>query len=117
MFAATAVVTVLAALIFLAAAAMKFTGRTQSLATRDRLGVSPSQWRLIGVLEVSGAAGALIGLAVRPLGIAATAGLVLASLAAIGAHLRMGNLRSEGTNAFLALVLSTAALVLHIARG
>src|SRR5271165_4843719 len=114
MSAATVVVTVLTALIFFAAAAMKLTGQERSLATRDRLGIDPARWRLIGVLEIAGATGALVGLAFRPLGIAATAGLVLTSLGAVAAHVRIGNLRSEGAPAVLALVLSTAALVLQI---
>jgi hypothetical protein len=114
MSAATVVVTVLTALLFFAAAAVKLTGQEHSLATRDSLGIDPARWRLIGVLEIAGATGALVGLAFRPLGIAATAGLVLTSLGALAAQVRMGNVRSEGTPAVLALVLSTAALVLQI---
>ncbi len=71
-----AVVTVLTALLFLAAAAMKLTGQARSLATRDRLGVAPAQWRAIGLLEVAGAAGALAGF------LLATAALVLQVLSA-----------------------------------
>src|SRR5271165_6116496 len=117
MSAATVVITVLTALLFFAAAAMKLTGQEHSLATRDHLGIDPARWRLIGLLEIAGATGALVGLAFRPLGIAATAGLVLTSLGAIAAHVRMGNLRSEGAAAVLALVLSVAALVLQIATA
>ncbi len=109
-----AVVTVLTALLFLAAAAMKLTGQERSLATRDRLGVAPGQWQLIGVLEVAGALGALAGFVSVPLGIAATAGLVLTSLGAIASHVRVKDPLSEAGFAWLALVLSTAALVLQI---
>jgi DoxX-like family len=113
MSAAIVVVTALTALLFFAAAAMKLTGQRRSLATRDRLGIDQARWRLIGLLEIAGATGALVGLALRPLGIAATAGLVLTSIGALGAHLRMGNLRSEGAPGAAALVLSSAALVLQ----
>ena len=111
MSTAAAVVTVLTALLFLAAAAMKLTGQEQSLATRDRLGVAPSQWRRIGLLEVAGALGALVGVACLPLGIAATAGLVLTALGAIASHLRVKDPLSESGFAWLALALSVAALV------
>lgn len=113
----TAVVTSLAALIFLAAAWVKFTGQGHAMQTRDRLGIRPGAYRLIGACEVAGAVGALIGLAVRPLGIAALAGLVLVALGACAAQVRLHNPPSEARPAVLAVVLSAGALALQIATA
>ena len=60
----TVVVTALTALLFLGAAWVKFTGEEHAMQTRDRLGFEPAAYRMIGVFEVAGAVGALVGLAV-----------------------------------------------------
>lgn len=111
---ATVVVTVLTALLFLGAAAMKLTGQAHSLQERDHFGIAAAQWRLIGVLELAGAVGALVGLAWRPIGIAATAGLTLTSIGALLSHARAGDPPAKASAALLALVLSAGALVLQI---
>jgi hypothetical protein len=51
------------------------------------LGFSVPSYRVIGVLELAGAAGVAIGLVAAPLGYAAAGGLVLLMLGAAGAHL------------------------------
>jgi hypothetical protein len=111
----TVVVTLLAALLFLAAAWVKFAGEEHAMRTRDRLGFSPGAYRLIGVCEVAGAGGALLGLAVPALGIAALAGLVLVAIAACASQVRLRDPLSEARPAILALVLSVAALALQAA--
>lgn len=115
MTALTIVATVLAALLFLAAAWVKFAEQEHAMQTRDRLGIAPGRYRLIGVCESTGALGALVGLAWRPLGIAALAGLVLVAIAACGAQVHLRNPLSEARPAILALVLSVSALALQIA--
>lgn len=117
MTALTVLVTVLAALLFLGAAYVKFTGEAHAMQTRDRLGFAPGAYRMIGVLEVAGAVGALVGLAVRPLGIAALAGLVLVAIGACAAQVRLHNPFAEARLAVLALVLSVSALALQIATA
>jgi uncharacterized membrane protein YphA (DoxX/SURF4 family) len=114
---AAAVVTGLLAAFFLFAASMKLAGVPQSLEIRDRLGVAPAQWRLIGVLEVAGAVGVAVGLAVRELGVAAGAGLVLVSLGAIASHVRVKDPPSEAGAAGFALLLAAAALALRLATA
>jgi hypothetical protein len=114
---ATVVITGLLAALFMSTAAMKLAGVTQSLAIRDHLGVAAPTWRLIGVLELAGASGALLGLAVPQLGIAACAGLVLTSLGAISTHLRAGDPPSAAAPALLALALAIAALALQAATA
>jgi hypothetical protein len=113
----TVVVTVLAALVFLAAAYVKFAEEEHSMQTRDRLAIRPQAYRLIGTCEVAGAVGALIGLAFRPLGIAALAGLVLVALGACSAQVRLHSPAAEWRPAVLALVLAGGALALQIATA
>ena len=115
MTALVVIVTVLAALLFLAAAWVKFTGEEHAMRTRDRLGVSPGAYRMIGACEVAGAGGALLGLAVPPLGVVALAGLVLVAIAACAAQVRLHNPASEARPAILALALSTGAFALQLA--
>ena len=113
----TAIVTVLTALLFLGAAWVKFTGEEHAMQTRDRLGFNPDAYRMIGVLEVAGAVGALVGLAVPVLGIAALAGLVLIAIGACAAQVRLHNPLSEARLAALALALSVSALALQAATA
>jgi DoxX-like family len=114
---ATVIFTVLAALLFLAAAWAKFSEEEHSTDTRDRLGLPPDRYRLIGVAEVAGAVGALVGLAVRPLGIAALAGLVLVAIGACAAQVKLHNPWAKARLAVIALILSVAALSLQIATA
>lgn len=110
----TTVLTVLTALVFLAAAWVKFAEKGHAMETRDRLGISPGRYRLIGAAETAGAAGALVGLAVPVLGIAALAGLVLVSIGACLAQVRLRNPLSDASLAIIALLLSSSALVLQV---
>jgi DoxX-like protein len=113
MSAASVLVTVICALLFLATAAGKLTGYAASLEIRDHLAIPALRWQQIGLLEVAGALGVLIGLALRPLGIAAAAGLVLLSLGAIATHVRAGDKPAAALPAVAALALAAAALVLQ----
>jgi len=113
----TVIVTVLTALIFLAAAMVKFRKDPHAMQTRDALGIAPGAYTLIGVCEVAGAIGALIGLVFRPLGIAALAGLVLVAIGACATQVRLQHPMSEARPAILALVLALAALALQIATA
>ena len=113
----TVVFTVTAAVVFAVAGAMKITGHPMSLKTRDRLGVSPGRWRSIGVLELCGVAGALIGLAYPPLGIAALTGLLLLSIGALGFHVGKRDPLQEAAPAVFAFLVTIAALALQIATA
>lgn len=113
MSALTAVVTALTALLFVAAARVKFIEEEHAMQTRDALGIQPRLYLLIGACEVAGAAGALIGLAVPPLGIAALGGLVMVAIAACATQVKLRHPPAAALPAVLALVLSVAALVLQ----
>ncbi|MFM9595021.1 DoxX family protein [Streptomyces scabiei] len=70
------------------------------------LGMSVTLYRVIGALEIAGAAGLLLGLASAPLGAAAAAGLALLMTAAAVVHLRHGD---PPVRALPAAVLALAA--------
>ena len=112
MSTATMLVSVLLALLFIATSARKLTGQRVSVASRDHLAITPLRWQQIGLLELAGAVGVLIGLTLRPLGIAAAAGLVLVSLGAIATHVRAGDKPAVALPAVAALVLAASAFVL-----
>jgi hypothetical protein len=111
----TVVLTVLTALLFLGAAWVKFSHDQHAMHTRDRLGIQPAAYTLIGVAEVTGAVGALVGLAVQPLGVLSLAGLTLLGVGACAAHVRLHDPLGEARAAILALALSLGALVLQLA--
>jgi hypothetical protein len=71
------------------------------------------QWRAIGVLELAGVAGVLIGLLWAPMGIAAAIGLALLSVGAIAFHLRASDGAKDMAPAVMGLALAAAAAVLH----
>jgi DoxX-like family len=110
---ATVVVTILVAVLFTFAASIKLLGVRQSLAIRDHLGVKPLQWRLIGVCELAGVAGVLVGLVWAPIGIAAAIGLTLLSIGAIAFHLRASDGAKDTAAAVIGLALAAATAVLH----
>ena len=71
----------------------------------------PDSWfPPLALVEFAGAAGLLIGIGVRPLGLAAAVGVVLYFVGAVGAHLRAGDRAGVGTPAGV-LVLAVATLV------
>ena len=92
---------------------IKLLGVAQSLEIRDHLGVKPLQWRLIGVCELAGVAGVLVGLMWAPIGIAAAIGLALLTVGAIAYHVRMSDRVADLAPAVIGVALALAAAVLH----
>ena len=105
------------------AATFAFTGGIKlfnvpaSLKVRDSLDVPPGLWRTIGVLEWLGAAGVLVGLAYRPLGLIAASGLaalmggaMITRLRAASRHQRSETAGLAGDALTLALVIVTAVM-------
>ena len=112
---ATVVVTLLLAALFMFAASIKLIGVAKSLEVRDHLGVSATQWRMIGGLELAGVAGVLVGLWWAPIGIAAAVGLALLSVGAIAFHVRASDRISDWVPAVIGVALAIATAVLHTA--
>jgi hypothetical protein len=110
---ATVIVTLLLAALFTFSASIKLLGVAKSLEIRDHLGVKPLQWRLIGVCELAGVAGVLVGLLWAPIGIAAAIGLALLTIGAIAYHVRMSDRVADLAPAVIGVLLALAAVVLH----
>ena len=113
----TLLTTTLTAFVFLAAARVKFAEQEHAMETRDRLAIQPTAYTVIGICEVLGAVGALIGLAARPLGIVSLTGLVLVAVGACVAQVKLHHTAAQARPAVIALVLASAALVLQIATA
>lgn len=91
--------------------------RTPAMVARaGHVGFSAERYQLIGVAELAGALGILLGLAFTPLGYAAAAGLVALMAGALLTHARQGDgpgemapalLFATGAVAYLALLAVT----------
>ena len=110
---AKVIVTALLAALFGFASLIKLVGLRQSLAIRDHLGVKPVQWRLIGLLELAGVTGVLVGLAWPPIGVAAAIGLALLVLGAIVFHVRASDSVADTAPAVIGLGLAVATAILQ----
>jgi hypothetical protein len=82
----TTVLAVLLAVVFGVAGTAKIVGAPPMRTAAGHLGFSVGQYRLIGALELAGAIGLLVGLAVPALGVAAAIGLGLLLIGAASAH-------------------------------
>jgi DoxX-like family len=112
---AAVVVTVLLAALFAFSSSIKLLGIRQSLAIRDHLGVSPAQWRVIGLLELAGVVGVLTGLAWAPIGVAAAVGLGLLSVGAVIFHVRASDRAADMAPAVIGFGLAVATAILQAA--
>ena len=110
---AKVVVTALLAALFGFSGLIKVVGLRQSLAIRDHLGVQPAQWRVIGLIELAGVAGVLVGLAWPPIGVAAAIGLALLVLGAIVFHVRAFDSVADTVPAVVGLGLAAATAILQ----
>ncbi|MEU7539248.1 DoxX family protein [Streptomyces narbonensis] len=113
MFPVYVVLTVLTAAVLAYGAYLDFVRHPSIAAIADRVSV-PRTWMVpLGTCLAAGSTGLLVGIAVPWIGAAAGVGLVLYFLGALGAHLRVGDLRIGG--ALVMLTLSVAVLVLGVA--
>lgn len=104
----------------LVSALLVFTARNKLVRQKDvvdvlvRVGVPERMFPVLATLQLLGAAGLLIGIFFRPLGVAAAAGVVLFFLGAVISHLRVKDTKGAPMPAVFA-VLSLAPLVLGLA--
>jgi hypothetical protein len=110
---ATVVVTLLVAALFTYSAGIKLLGVAKSLEIRDHLGVTPLNWRLIGICELAGVAGVLAGLVWAPIGIAAATCLALLTIGAIAYHVRKSDTVAELAPSVIGVALALTTAVLH----
>ncbi|MEW1687620.1 DoxX family protein [Streptomyces sp. NPDC091265] len=108
MYPAYLILTLLTAIATGIGAYMDFTRHPAIVAIAERLQVPVSWMYPLGACLGTASLGLLAGLAVRPFGVAAAAGLVLYFIGAVITHLRVRDHQLGG--ALLFLVLSTATL-------
>jgi hypothetical protein len=113
MFVAYLTVTLLAAAGVGLAAVANLIGHEYAATQADKMRVSRSWNRPLGVLLAAGALGLLVGFAVPALGALAAAGLVLYFLGAFGAHLRAHNYQFGAWAGYFSLAV--AALAVNLA--
>lgn len=113
MFVAAVVGAVLLAVVFAATGVAKLAGEARTVRQAEHLRVPGRVYRLVGALEVAGAAGVLVGLNAAGLGVAAAAGLAVLMIAAVGVHLRAGDSPADAGPALALAVLSLMTLALR----
>lgn len=122
MYIAAAVLSVLLALMALAAGAPKALLKGDvSAGLQSHMGLSAGFVRFIGLAETAAAVGLVVGLFWQPLGIAAAVGFAITMVGAIGFHAKVGDYANPETrgNAMapfvLVLVAVAAAVTLTLA--
>lgn len=79
------------------------------------LGLPTGGYRLVGVAELAGAVGLVVGLFWAPPGIAAAGGLVLLMIGALVTHLRVGDRPAAWASPVGIGFVAVAAVVIRIA--
>jgi hypothetical protein len=109
----TIAVSLLLAALLLATAIRKVTHAPAVVETYRRVGVPERQLNLLALVLTAGAAGLVVGLWWRPLGVAAAAGLVAYFVLAVAAHVCHHDLKPLPTP-LVFLALSVAGLALSL---
>ena len=115
MFIATVIVSIVLAAMATMSGALKIKRVDSIVETMAKVGVKANQFGSLAAAELAGALGLIVGLFWWPVGVAAAVGLVIYFVAALGAHLRVGDREISG--AAMMLVLSAGALALRIASA
>lgn len=108
MFIAYAIVAALMSAVLLASAGAKFTRPKRLVDQMSTVGLPFGVLPFLGMAQIAGAGGLVIGLWWGPLGIAAALGLTLYFIGAVAAHLRVSDFKGAPP----AAVLTIAAVVL-----
>lgn len=117
MFIALTVAAVVLAAMLTMSASLKLRRHEESIRViHGVVGVPLRLFPVLAGLELAGAAGALVGLWLAPLGIAAALGVVVYFVVAVGAHLRVGDVKGV-TNPLVPLVVGAVVLALRIATA
>ena len=105
------VLTGLLVVVLVAAGAAKLAGMERMRQGAERFGIPWPRYRLIGLLETAAAAGILVGLGWRPLGLAAGIGAGLLMIGALVYHRRAGDPPPEMVGAIVTFALAGGYLV------
>ena len=99
----------------LGAAAAKLSGQPSMRQSAAHFGIAWSRYRLIGLAELAAAAGIVIGLWWRPLGVAAAVGMVVLLAGALVTHWRAGDRGKDLLPATVVLVVTIVYLIVALA--
>ncbi|MFE6922930.1 DoxX family protein [Nocardia sp. NPDC057663] len=113
MFIVYAIIAALMSVVLLASAGAKFTRPQRLVDQVSTLGLPYSVLPFLGLAQIAGGGGLIIGLWWEPVGIAAAVGLALYFIGAVATHLRVGDYKG----ALPAAVLTAVAIVLAAARS
>lgn len=94
----------------------KFSKNPKAVDMLRQLGITDSQIRMLGIVEVLGALGLLIGIWIPILGQLAALGFVLYFLGAMIAHVRAKDPMKDIAPALVLLILSIIVTILQFAR-
>lgn len=94
----------------------KLTGNPKVLESVQSVGVTAAQARLLGVVELLGAAGLAVGIVVPVLGLAAAVGFVLYFAGAVFMHLRAKHPVAGWAPAGVLCLIAIAATLLQLQR-
>lgn len=108
------VLSILLAVAFTGAGLSKLTGQSAMREAAVHFGIPWERYRLIGVLELAGAAGVLVGFALTVLGAAAAIGLMLLMIAAVTKHRRAGDALGQMAPAGVLAVISAVTAALYV---
>jgi hypothetical protein len=111
MFIAAAIISGLLAATLTMSARGKLVNDDRVMAVMTKVGFPRDKVWLLATAELAGALGLVAGLFWWPIGVAASAGVILYFLGAVAAHLRVHDKRLEG--ATVLLLVAVAALVLR----
>ena len=114
--ASIVVLSLVLAFAFVGAGAAKLTGQTRMREAAAHFSIPWERYRLIGVLEIAGAAGLIIGFAVTVLGALAAIGLTLLMVGAVLTHRRAADPAAQMAPAGVLAVLAVITAILYIAH-
>jgi uncharacterized membrane protein YphA (DoxX/SURF4 family) len=112
----TIALSILLAIAFIGAGVSKLTGQSAMREAATHFGITWERYRSIGVLEVAGAAGLLLGLAVTALGAVAALALTLLMIAAVATHRRAGDAPAQMAPATVLGLLSAITAALYLSH-
>ena len=120
MYITAAVLSVLLALVSLAAGAPKALLKGDvSAGLQSHMGLSAGLVRFVGLAEVAAAGGLIIGLFWQPLGIAAAIGFTITMIGAVGFHAKAGDYADPATrgNAMAPIILTALSVATAVTLG
>lgn len=95
----------------------KLTGSPKTELMAGHLRVPAGLLRLVGLAEVAGAAGLLLGLAAAGPGLAAAGGLTVLMLGGVASHLRVKDTFTAALPALVSAIAAAGVGILHLAAG